>query len=424
MEIDSDEIYPDILIDINSNQLFPTYTDENNSIQSMRKKINALRNKVSRPDFWKKTRKAKRDHPCFRRNLIIFDSLTGRGVKSRERLLKVGEEVLRAKPYAAVVVLDDRNHQPYCLTCHATEANFITCDECMIVFYCNNTCKDEDDTHHFECGSTFYHAIDNLDIKLVIQMVFKAMATFDTALELSTSATKYKLEIVDENKTIPRHDRSSGNATSKERRFECIMKLQPRTFDGNNAEDNRLRDSYREKVQKATYYASRLERVAAYFRNEEYFLEHLITHFMGVIPINAFQLSLYTVHRRQLIYGAFSYLNHSCLPNVYNMINGDGNEMIGVVVRPVKHGEELFINYLGEDGYGWTREKRREEIQTKWGFNCMCVRCMKDCDPTSRCSSKKFTLEESLNNVTNENFTETNVAEIFKYGKMLLNEFR
>lgn len=76
---------------------------------------------------------------------------------------------------------------------------------------------------------------------------------------------------------------------------------------------------------------------------------------------------------RLAIHDTLSRFNHSCVPNVHHCIDKD-NETHCVTIRPIKKGDQIFINYLGEKEFE-DEEDRRRYLEETWGFNCCCEKC-------------------------------------------------
>lgn len=76
---------------------------------------------------------------------------------------------------------------------------------------------------------------------------------------------------------------------------------------------------------------------------------------------------------RFTIYDVISRVNHSCAPNLHHFID-DNNIMHCVAIRPIKRGEQLFINYLTGLDIDNTQE-RRMYIEETWQFNCQFNKC-------------------------------------------------
>lgn len=117
-------------------------------------------------------------------NNIMFDiGDHGRRACAR-RNISPCKTIGAVQAYASVV---ERTHQPYCLTCHEVQLNFIVCPNCPNAVFCrgeNNgpsECWTNNRTHRFECGTNFHTMkFDNdLIVKCAIQMVFESLVKFD-----------------------------------------------------------------------------------------------------------------------------------------------------------------------------------------------------------------------------------------------------
>lgn len=87
--------------------------------------------------------------------------------------------------------------------------------------------------------------------------------------------------------------------------------------------------------------------------------------------LHAFQYffrNFFFMHRHDII----SLFNHSCAPNAYYMNQSTVGQL--VTVRPIKRGDQVFINYLG-DVVDRLRDYRRRYIEKYWHFFCKCDRC-------------------------------------------------
>ncbi|CZR65767.1 uncharacterized protein PAC_15667 [Phialocephala subalpina] len=65
--------------------------------------------------------------------------------------------------------------------------------------------------------------------------------------------------------------------------------------------------------------------------------------------------------------------NHSCSPNA--VVVFDGRTASFRALRELKEGEEIFISYIDPIS---TRDKRRQELQQRYFFECKCEKCTKD----------------------------------------------
>lgn len=104
------------------------------------------------------------------------------------------------------------------------------------------------------------------------------------------------------------------------------------------------------------------------------FLMHLVLHHSIVIPKNAFSDVVQCSHQLTLkyIFDVLSILNHSCAPNLeFDTVGKFG---YCVSVRPIQRGDQVFINYMGDDVYK-TTELRQKSLKDCWGFECKCDKC-------------------------------------------------
>lgn len=71
----------------------------------------------------------------------------------------------------------------------------------------------------------------------------------------------------------------------------------------------------------------------------------------------------------------YSRINHSCVPNAYNMWNSNTNRQTVHAGRDIKAGQQIFVSYLGDSGDTMTRDQRLKQTQLYWGFICSCKAC-------------------------------------------------
>lgn len=95
-----------------------------------------------------------------------------------------------------------------------------------------------------------------------------------------------------------------------------------------------------------------------------------------IVEFNRFEVD-YRGRRGLCLFPEASYLNHSCEPNVelsitYNSVKN--NFFLSArAVRPIREGEELFINYM--PGNNLPLSRLALAMKKRWGFECSCVRC-------------------------------------------------
>lgn len=76
------------------------------------------------------------------------------------------------------------------------------------------------------------------------------------------------------------------------------------------------------------------------------------------------------------VFRTFSYINHSCDPNVFGMFSTETNRQTLYAGRYIKRGQQILISYFGDNEDFMTREQRLEETRRDWGFKCRCKVCM------------------------------------------------
>lgn len=135
-------------------------------------------------------------------------------------------------------------------------------------------------------------------------------------------------------------------------------------------------------------------------KRKQRFLMHLLLHHMAIIPPNSF-----TDHHfgrvqnlsTKFIFDVLSLFNHSCAPNAYFLHKNDMGCCI--TVRPIKKGEQIFINYLGDEATLPTEDRRRE-ISKQWRFECKCDRC----EPNIQALNLRQLLDDCLHQYIDEHW--------------------
>lgn len=294
--------------------------------------------------------------PAFGKGLKAAMDNGMRGIKACNNIA-ITSRVIVAKPFASIITNATFS---YCLKCFKENVNFFECEECERVFYCSSDCYHADRTHQYECG-THFQEIGNHYVKCCIQMILESMSIFENYEELMN----YAVEAME--KTDIGEFNARGTWMDKESQFSTIMKLQSADFSESQDEKRNEARSY---VKEAFEQCMQMEILKSYFNgnfntrpnqedmeietsgpeteesedesesddepmkmdendsklsNGERFLQHLISHFMGVLSINAFE-GKKNNSDAMYIYDVLSLLNHSCAPNLSNFF--DGNTMI------------------------------------------------------------------------------------------------
>jgi hypothetical protein len=68
------------------------------------------------------------------------------------------------------------------------------------------------------------------------------------------------------------------------------------------------------------------------------------------------------------LYSLPSFLNHSCIPNVGFQYNGVKLSIIAL--KDLSEDDEIFINYIEEEGENWNFRKQQNYLKFNYGFDC------------------------------------------------------
>lgn len=95
-----------------------------------------------------------------------------------------------------------------------------------------------------------------------------------------------------------------------------------------------------------------------------------------MIEFNRFEVE-YRGRRGMCLFTEASYFNHSCEPNVEIAVNYNSVKsnffLSARAVRPIREGEELYINYM--PGNNLPISRFALAMKKRWGFECTCVKC-------------------------------------------------
>jgi hypothetical protein len=125
---------------------------------------------------------------------------------------------------------------------------------------------------------------------------------------------------------------------------------------------------------------------------EEFVLVNMVINFNAVIvnPVAADGSGQGTTFGSGLFETACR-LSHSCRPNCCWFSSQDGSKKIVRAITLIQKGEELTINYRGDDELLVPMYSRRKSLRKSKFFDCRCKRCKSNYDDTRRfkCASKK-----------------------------------
>lgn len=111
--------------------------------------------------------------------------------------------------------------------------------------------------------------------------------------------------------------------------------------------------------------------------NVKRLLFNLAYRHVNSIAMNAFseevKSSIGGICTRFYIFDILCRINHSCSPNVEHY-RDDDDRTYCKVIKPIKAGEQLFINYLIHMEFQSIKE-RKQYIKQTWDFDCKCEKC-------------------------------------------------
>lgn len=285
--------------------------------------------------------------------------------------IPVGKIVLLEECYLASA----KSGHDKCYTCFRQMGNFIPCPNCADVLFCGKECLEQNSMHKWDCSTIL--SASHIKTKLIINAIMVAVETFSGVDKL--------MNFVENILSSPNFELPEciSNAESK---FHFYFKLTKSSM----FFDQLFFDVYITYRSILTEYS-----IASLFDSEDKkrFLMHLTAHIYFINHSNS--IGSDNIRR---VTNVFSIINHSCAPNLYTRYEGKMHHCI--TIRPVKEGEQLFINYLGTQNQ--TFHERQAELKSKWNFVCKCDKC----EPLSPASAEHEQMLADYTFVT-ENCTET-----------------
>lgn len=355
--------------------------DEKN-LTERRIKCLKLLEKVAEPSSCRATLsfEADNDYPCMANILKIGENERfGLHVVAKQDIA-VGQVVVVEESFASTAESGDST---MCATCRRTRMNFIACENCPNAMFCDIDCKNKNLVHIYECGiSSSYKFPDGSQI--IFQSVLLALAMFPSFEELMQFVEGV---IAEESRTLPK---SIHDQQSKYRFFLKLHTDAPKTLDLACYEADKANLIYVRILELLSIKKNVLS------ENQKRFLKHLIVKHVRIVKSNAFHEKVDENSRSNttlsVIFLVTSLLNHSCAPNLCCIDHLNRKYLI--TIRPIKKGEQLFINYCNH--VGGDSDVRRQNLIKQRGFSCECDRCVVRRDAISQ-----------MNMMTDENMITT-----------------
>lgn len=242
-----------------------------------------------------------------------------------------------------------------CKNCLKIPKNFIACSQCTKAIFCNSaSCTNASDVHTMECDDNWVET-KFPRIEFFMHLMFSVLKIFPNI----ESFMRFVEDAVNEkNLTVPE---SLEDMKSKYRAL-----LQLNVFLSEQNENICLRTAY------VTYSSLMLRKsIKMIFKtnHQKRFLMHLVLHHNYVHSSNAFD----SMDGRICEFIISSYFNHACASNVVG--RSTGNLRYIITTRPIKKGQQLFVNYMG---YFKPVAECQTYLSENFGFQCNCERCKPD----------------------------------------------
>lgn len=304
---------------------------------------------------------------------IVYSEEQGRHAVARDSI-SVGDIIVVEKPFGSVLV--PAYYDTHCYYCFTRVKSCVPCDDCNVVRYCNETCRQKawQEYHNMECGLVSrIISTDNcwghLAHRLVVKLGPDNLVKFHKYLSTEGASVNWTKFGANSGEII--------NSTD----YKCVHALVT------HAQDRELSDLFFRTV-KAVYLIKCLEQ-SVFFTGIENLLEFtggLMLSNLQLCPCNAHEVSELHVMKSDIektksceigagLYPTLSLFNHSCDPNVVRYFYGDV-----CVTRAIHHipkGGEIVDNY-GALYPTLTRQDRRQTLSSQYFFTCTCLPCKHD----------------------------------------------
>lgn len=335
---------------------------------------------------------ADKNYTCMANVLeIVQNDVFGRHVVAKCDI-PVGKIVLLEECFVACA----KTGHDMCYTCYRQMDNFIPCPNCPDVLFCSTECLERNSIHKWECSSI--SITNNIITKLTVDAILVAIETFSGVANLMNFVDKVLSD--DDSDKLPT---SVHDAKSK---FHFYFKL---------TKTKKFYDQLLFNVYEVFENILAVCKIADLFDSDEKqrFLMHLIAHIYFINHANS--IGSETIRR---VINVFSTINHSCAPNLYTRYAGKIHHCI--TIRPVKKGEQLFINYLGTQKQ--TLNERRAELKSKWDFLCVCDKCQPD-DSSESIDHEKMVADPMYTFVLENSKTMAKPAIVIEECENFLNKY-
>lgn len=268
--------------------------------------------------------------------------------------IEVGDCIIAAPPFANIEYLVCTGLG--CFQCGKITKRKIQCPNCIDVWFCSNRCK-KCIIHQQKCDPMFKSS-DCRIVRLATQMIITAC----NGVGDTTSLLDFCRGLIFLNK-------KSNKCHPPYSQYAEILSLKGRPNDVNSTIARR--------VVKYVMQHPQFESVSLNSEEQKRILFSLAYRHANSIPVNSFDEEVKCSKGGACVgvsmFDMLSRFNHSCKANLDHYIDDD-NITYCVAARPIKAGEQLFINYLGDIEFA-SAEERKKYLREMWGFECTCEIC-------------------------------------------------
>lgn len=282
------------------------------------------------------------------------------------RDIDIGETVLVEETYIHLARVFEFNE---CSNCTRQQMNFIPCNVCSNVMFCNEECV-INSIHEYECDIFLEkeHSCDSLWLPFVLRSILVGINTFSTIDEMMINVGKWLRTDLKE---------LSELNTSLESKYKTFFMLST----GESRVNEYTKSAYIifNAIMKSGKLAVKFPTIV-----EQRFLIHLIIHHCLIIQINSFGGCTTDEHTmleestrtdnsayKHCIDLITSYFNHSCIPNVVRLEKE--NFTVIKAIAPIKRDEQIFITYV--EAFAMDMYERQYHLKNVYGFKCNCELC-------------------------------------------------
>lgn len=305
--------------------------------------------------------------------------------------IDVGHVILVTQAFASIEYLSSIDSS--CFNCRKVRNNFfLECPFCINVRFCSRRCS-LNEIHSSKCNRTF-HRNDNHIVRLTTEIIRVALEKF--------SDTK---TFIDFCQGILFLNKKHSNCQPPFSSYGELLRLKGIIRDEHLTIAHRVMKCIKLMPEFESFNSPDLQRL----------IFNLACRHISTIELNSFseefEITKGGTCTRFFMYDILSRFNHSCIPNVHHF-KDDNNIVRGVTVRPIKKGDQIFINYLGS--LNISTQERRNYIVQHWKFVCECEKCgSSPCDKENIIdSSYQYIQKHELNSLMNERISPVNKRKL------------